>query len=108
MWRRWVNMQLAEVYQPLFAEIDYLLMLQAPSFDCVAHWRTEQEQKLIARRLGDTAAHFMNATEIERFIRHYERLTRHAISVLPRLADAYMVLDAQRRVRALHYREGIQ
>ncbi len=104
-WRRWVNGQLQAVYQPLFAELDYLLMLQAPSFDCVAHWRSEQEKKLMARRANDPNAQFMSAAQIHRFISHYERLTRHAIAVLPAQADACMVLDAQRRVRALHYRE---
>ncbi len=105
-WRSWVNAQLAGAYQQLFADIDYLLMLQAPSFDCVAAWRGEQEQKLARRRAGDASATFMNAEQIQRFISHYERLTRHALSVLPARADARLALDAQRRVTGLFYRQG--
>lgn len=104
-WRSWVNGQLAGAYQGLFAEIDYLLMLQAPSFDCVARWRGEQEQKLAQRRGDDRAAQFMNAEQLRRFISHYERLSRHALAVLPALADARMCLDAQREITAVYYRE---
>lgn len=103
-WRRWVNEQLGGAYQQLFAELDCLLMLQAPSFDCVARWREEQERKLAARRADDASAHFMNAAEILRFVSHYERLTRHALNVLPAQADAVMAMDAQRRIVSLNYR----
>ncbi|WP_286847307.1 hypothetical protein [Spongiibacter sp. UBA6593] len=103
-WRRWVNDQLAGSYQQLFAELDCLLMLKAPSFDCVASWREEQEQKMAARRADDDSAHFMSSAEILRFVSHYERLTRHALSVLPARADAVMTMDERRSIVSLSYK----
>ena len=47
IWRHQVNQTLANTYQRLFAQLDYLLMLKAPDFDCVAGWRLQQEQKLM-------------------------------------------------------------
>ena len=45
-WRAWVNAQLAGDYQRLFARLDMLALLKAPSPDVVAGWRREQEHHL--------------------------------------------------------------
>ncbi len=52
-WRRYVNQQLASDYQSLFALVDYWLMLKAPSFNCIHHWRLEQEQTLASQINAD-------------------------------------------------------
>ena len=68
-WRKWVNAQIP-FYQPIWSEIDVWLQLKVPSFDQVYAWRSEQEQSLdLAQR--------MTASELHRFIEHYERITRH-------------------------------
>lgn len=100
-WRRWVNQRLAQDYPALFAEVDYLLMLQAPSFDCVARWRIEQEEGLRQRRAGEVGTHFMSEAEIVRFISHYERLSRHGLVTVPALADARVALNDNRTAHRL-------
>ena len=49
IWRNYVNNAIQNDYQALFNLADELIMLQAPSFDTVFHWRLEQEQKMIKR-----------------------------------------------------------
>lgn len=98
-WRSYVNGSLAGPYLRLFDRLDSLVLLQAPSFDVVLDWRLEQERKLrdrLAREGGD-ASSVMTDAEVELFIRHYERLTRHILSEMPARADLVVRLDAQRR-----------
>jgi len=95
-WRRHVNDALSGEYRALFAAIDFQVLLAAPSFDVVARWRAEQEQGLRAARPG--AAGIMSDQAIQRFVQHYERLTRHVLDEMPSRADLVLRLDGQRRV----------
>lgn len=92
IWRRWVNAKLADEYAGLWQRIDHLVVLQAPGFEVVARWRDQQEQALRDRQ----APQAMSAFELARFIAHYERLSRHALTALPALADTLVRLDPQR------------
>lgn len=95
-WRRFVNDTLAGPYQRLFAAIDLLVLLEAPSFETIYGWRIEQERKL-RDRAGD-GGHVMSDAEVHRFISHYERLTRHILSEMPARADMLISLGADRSV----------
>jgi D-glycerate 3-kinase len=96
-WRRYVNDQLAGPYRSLFARLDRLILLEAPSFDVVRAWRTEQEEDLRRVARNGIRAGMSNA-EIETFIQHYERLTRHILEEMPARADLSIVLDEHRTV----------
>lgn len=104
-WRRYVNNRLAADYQDMFAGIDYLIMLKAPSFDCVLEWRSLQEAKLAARHADQPqpGSRIMTPDTILRFIQHYERLTRHCLATLPAQADAVLQLDHEHRI---HHNEA--
>lgn len=91
--RRYVNEQLKADYARLFERVHRLLMLKVPNMDCVFEWRGLQEHKL-AETLDKTGRHrLMNATELRRFIMHYERLTRHILSEMPSRADLVLHLN---------------
>lgn len=90
-WRAYVNAQLDGPYQPLFDKYQELYLLQAPSFEAVLAWRTEQEHKLIAR-----TGRGMGDAEVARFIQHYERLTRWILTEMPERARWTVRLDAER------------
>lgn len=92
IWRRAVNAALADDYQRLFARIDVLALLRAPSFGVVRAWRGEQEQALRAR----TGAGMSDAA-LDRFVQHYERLSRWIDVEAPARADVVIQLDAARR-----------
>jgi D-glycerate 3-kinase len=91
VWRRFVNTQLATVYAAWFARFDRVLALLPPDPSAVLRWRTEQEQALpVAQR--------MDASALRRFVAHYERLTRHAISEWPQRADWCVRLAPDHRI----------
>jgi D-glycerate 3-kinase len=91
-WRRYVNGQLEGAYADLFAQLDTLIVLHAPNFEVVYHWRLEQEQKLAAVA-SDNAPGIMNCKHLEHFIQHYERLTRMNLAALHTTADVVLELD---------------
>lgn len=98
IWRSFVNAKLADEYKLLFARLDYLIALQAPSFECVYEWRLLQEQKLAAKlasleNIDTSNIRIQSEQELTRFISHYERLTRHALKTMPTLADWLLVLN---------------
>lgn len=91
-WRGYVNAALAGPYAALFARLDRFAFLQAPGFEVVAGWRAEQEAKLRARTGGGMAPE-----ALDRFVAHYERLTRWILAEAPSRADLVFPLDAERR-----------
>ena len=97
IWRSYVNCELATEYQTLFEQIDYCIMLKAPSFDCVLQWRREQEHKLANTTKGESTG-IMSDEEIAIFIQHYQRLTEHALKTLPDLCDVVYSLDKNRKI----------
>jgi len=104
-WRRYVNRQLGGRYQDLYQLLDLWIMLQAPSFECVYQWRLEQEDKL-ANKLpariqeNNLRNRVMTATQINRFIQHYQRLTEHSLQQLPGRVHYLFSLDADRQIVA--------
>lgn len=103
IWRTYVNDQLAGPYRELFAPIDILLFLAAPSFDCVYKWRGLQEKKLARTRRGNAV---MNSKELENFIMHYERLTRWMLKEMPARADILLPLSTGQHIRAVEIRSS--
>ena len=102
VWRRYVNKALGE-YQTLFQRFHYQIMLKAPAFSVVHAWRLQQEQKLAERvtESDEKDLRIMSETEIARFIEHYQRLTDHAINVLPQLSDVVFNLNPQRQITSV-------
>lgn len=97
-WRHWVNKQLRG-YQPLWRKLDALVVLQAPNWEVVRQWRSQQEEELLARH----APLAMDAKAMEHFLAHFERLSRHALATLPALADTCVEYDTQRQVTGLSH-----
>ena len=100
-WRGYVNQCLKEAYGEFFRQVDCLIMLRAPSMDCVREWRTLQEHKLRAKTAnapdqGKTSGQpdrLMTDEQIARFIMYYERITRACLAEMPARADAVIQVD---------------
>lgn len=97
-WRQYVNRCLRGEYGQFFNQVDSLLMLKAPSMECVLRWRTLQEHKLRERARGapkegkinsesTQPLRIMSDDEVVRFIMHYERITRASLAEMPARAD---------------------
>ena len=104
VWRGEVNRQLATEYADLFAKLDALLLLQAPSFDAVFEWRWQQEQRLsqqFQQDHPDRPDPTMTRSEVADFILHYQRLTEHGLRTLPDRADFVWQLATDRSVERM-------
>jgi D-glycerate 3-kinase len=101
-WRRYVNRRLARDYPRLFAEIDLLIFLQVPDLGCSLAWRIQQEHELQERaaRRDQPAPRAMSDAEVERFVMHYERLSRHMLRDLPGRADIVVPVAADHALQA--------
>ncbi len=99
-WRRAVNAALAGPYQALFGLIDRLVLLAAPDFEVVRRWRLDQEQGLREQLADDgrDATLVMDAPAIDRFVQHYERITRAILAELPNRADLTLRLGHDREL----------
>jgi D-glycerate 3-kinase len=90
-YRRWVNSQLRQRYEPLWQQVDFWVQLRVPGMDEVRSWRAQQEMALPhARRMGEEV--------LRRFIDHYERLTRAQLESPARVPGLVVYLDAQHAV----------
>jgi len=98
IWRSYVNEQLKTVYRPFFEQLDLLVMLKVPSFDKIYEWRALQEEKLRIRNQGQKKLRIMDTKELERFIAHYERLTRHILNEMPERADMLFRVNDNHRI----------
>ena len=104
-WRSYVNECLQHSYQAFFKRFDALLMLKAPSLQCVANWRGEQEAKLrdrVEAEGGDGSA-LMDETALNRFLMHYQRLTMHMLDTMPKHADVVVHLAPDHSVASFDW-----
>ena len=96
-WRGAVNAALAGPYRALFDRIDVEIMLRVEGMARVHEWRRLQEKKLRERvgreGTGGAPVRVMSDADLERFIAHYERITRHLLEEMPARADVVLEID---------------
>jgi D-glycerate 3-kinase len=98
VWRSEVNDALCGAYTRLFAQLDRLIMLSAPSFAVVREWRHEQEAGLKVQA-GDGAG--MDQITLDRFIAHFERVSRHMLATPPPAGAIIVTLKDTREICAV-------
>ncbi|WP_237066747.1 phosphoribulokinase [Microbulbifer guangxiensis] len=96
IWRNYINRALAGSYRDLFARMDTLVMLKVPDMQCVLAWRTQQEHELRSVSGGG-----MSDDQIERFVQHYERITRNLLREMPARADCVLELGRDHGIAGL-------
>ena len=104
IWRQFVNQQLANNYQPLYQLMDHWLMLQAPSFDCVAMWRWQQEQHLALSLPPEMHNKLMSEQQVIEFTQYFQRLTEHSLVEMPSSCQDVFLLNNQRTI--LNWRQN--
>ena len=107
VWRRTVNARLGGDYQRLFALIDVLILLRVDGMHRVFQWRRLQEHKLAGAAVADANTRIMTDEQVDRFIMHYERLTRHILSEMPDRADIVFDLDESHSAASVHINKPI-
>lgn len=104
VWRRYSNSKLAEEYPRLFGFLDCLIFLEVPDMQTVIEWRSEQEvANLYGVGGGAKSLSREQRQQIENFVQHFERLTKHNKDILPNLCDVHVMLDANREVIKMKY-----
>ncbi len=102
-WRSIVNEQLRTTYAVWFSQLDALVFLRVPDIDSVRRWRWQQEQDT-ASVASSSAIGLQSRAQLDRFIQHYERLTTHALRVLPARADVLLTLGEDHAVGSILFR----
>jgi len=97
-WRRYVNAAVGGDFRRLCGLLDYRIFLAAPGFEAVFPWRLQQEGELRRQvaAAGAEATQLMSDAQLQRFVDHYERLTRHMLETMPAQADVVIRLDSAR------------
>lgn len=109
-WRRYSNQRLGKEYAEIFSQLDKLIFLQAPDFNCVYQWRKKYEDKMRAEYLENStfennykeSVGLMDDEELLRFVNHYQRFTEHNLDQLPKRADIVFTLDKNHDVIQRH------
>lgn len=107
VWRRAVNARLRGDYQQLFAPIDVLILLRVDGMHRVFQWRRLQEHKLARTAPANADSRIMTDEQVDRFIMHYERLTRHILAEMPGRADIVFDLDDSHGAARVHINKPI-
>lgn len=94
-WLRHQEEVLAGAYAALWDLADGYFHIQAPGFECVRDWRLQQEAGLWTAKGSPMPAE--RRDWVDRFIQHYERLTRRMIAG-GRRPGLEVRIDAARRV----------
>ena len=92
-WRRAVNGFVTGSYAEFAAKFDAILFLQAPAFDVVLDWRSQQEADLLGVAPSRLATE--ERAKLAVFIQYFERITRHMLAGGVR-ADVTVQLDRNR------------
>ncbi|MGB1868436.1 MAG: hypothetical protein ACPHLL_04045 [Porticoccaceae bacterium] len=98
IWRHYINQSLAGDYQQLFAMVDQLIMLRAPSFDTVFQWRWQQETKLLDKHRGADRLGLMTEQQVLRFIQYFQRITEQSLRELPKHSQHVFQLEQDRQI----------
>ncbi len=104
IWRDYVNQQLLNQYAPIWGQIDQLIMLKAPSLDCVYKWRWEQEEKLHNKIADENNSGLLenngllSQEDIRVFIQYFERLTLHGLKAVPELCQHIFYIGHEREM----------
>ncbi len=103
VWRNFINHKLTNEYERLFARLDLMITLQAPSFSCVFEWRRQQEEQLIERNanVGGNTLQTFNTDQLSRFIAHFQRLTEWGLKTMPLKADFTLMLSSDHDITHL-------
>ena len=96
-WRSTVETALRDSYAELFADLDALVFLQVPGLEAVRRWRLQQESERPPEQR-------LTQAEVNRFVEHYERITRRMLATLPAKADVVVEMDDDHRIAGLCFR----
>ena len=100
-WRKYYNSLLRNEYRSIFSFFDKKIYIQAPSFKYVLKWRNAQEKGNASKSHNKN---FMNKENLQKFIQHYEKLTKWMMQTMPAKADILIKIDNNQKIKKLLFR----
>jgi len=100
-WRKYYNFLLRNEYKSVFSLFDKQIYIQAPSFKYVLKWRYHQEKRSASK---SNNKNFMNISDLQKFIQHYEKLTKWMIQTMPAKSDILIKLDSNQKIKKLLFK----
>ena len=98
IWRNYYNEMLKDDYYRLFSLFDKIIYLKTPSFKYVLNWRIKQE-KMMKKNNNK----IMTKNEMQKFILHYEKLTKWMMKTLPNNANLVVHIDNNQKIKKIIY-----
>ena len=95
-WRQYYNSQLMKDYKKVFSLFDQQIYIQPPSFSYILKWRYAQEKN---NALKSRNKDFMNKKDLQKFIQHYEKLTKWMMKTMPAKADILIKIDSNQKIK---------
>jgi len=95
-WRQYYNAQLMKDYKKVFSLFDQQIYIQPPSFSYILKWRHNQEKNNALKSLNKD---FMNKKDLQKFIQHYEKLTKWMMKTMPAKADILIKIDINQKIK---------
>ena len=95
-WRQYYNSQLMKDYKKVFSLFDQQIYIQPPSFSYILKWRYAQEKN---NALKTRNKDFMNKKDLQKFIQHYEKLTKWMMKTMPAKADILIKIDSNQKIK---------
>ena len=95
-WRQYYNSQLMKDYKKVFSLFDQQIYIQPPSFSYILKWRYAQEKN---NALKSQNKDFMNKKDLQKFIQHYEKLTKWMMKTMPAKADILIKIDSNQKIK---------
>ena len=95
-WRQYYNSQLKKDYKKVFSLFNQQIYIQPPSFSYILKWRYHQEKN---NALKSRNKDFMNKKDLQKFIQHYEKLTKWMMKTMPAKADILIKIDSNQKIK---------
>ena len=105
IWRNFYNDKLQNDYKKIFKLFDLKIYMQSPSFKYVYKWRADQERKNLSKSVNKK---YMNKKQLDRFIQHYEKITKWMIKTMPAEAGILIKVNKNQMIKKIFMIDNFQ
>ena len=98
IWRNFYNDKLQNDYKKIFKLFDLKIYMQPPSFKCVYKWRADQERRNLSKSVNKK---YMNKKQLDKFIQHYEKITKWMMKTMPAEADMLIKVNKNQMIKKI-------
>ena len=98
IWRNFYNNKLQNDYKKIFKLFDLKIYMEPPSFKYVYKWRANQERRNLSKSVNKK---YMNKKQLDKFIQHYEKITKWMMKTMPAEADMLIKVNKNQMIKKI-------